>query len=70
MIFPSSILAAAVFAMGFLSTLAFGIDSAAKRTQFFPAADPHVMAALGADVEIAFELSPIQHRVARRTLDP
>ena len=32
--------------------------------------DAHVMAALGAHVDIPFELRPIQHRIAGRTFDP
>src|SRR6185312_17337344 len=34
------------------------------------AADPHVMAALRAHIEIALELRPVEDRIARRTLDP
>ena len=32
--------------------------------------DAHVMAAFGADVEVALDLRPIQHGIARRAFDP
>jgi hypothetical protein len=53
-----------------LGTDLFLADLIEKTSQPFAAADAHVMAALRADIEIAFELGTVQHRVAGRTLDP
>ena len=41
-----------------------------ERAQPLARADAHVVAALGADVEIALELGAVQHRIAGRALDP
>jgi len=38
--------------------------------QPLPAADAHVMAAFGADVEVALDLRAVEHGIARRTLGP
>ncbi len=41
-----------------------------KFRQALAAVDPHVVAALGADVQIAFDLRAVQHGIAGRTLGP
>ena len=41
-----------------------------KLEQPFARAHAHVVAALGTDVNVAFELGPVKHCVARRTLHP
>src|SRR5882757_9630086 len=48
----------------------FRLPRVQKPLQPLAATDSHVVAALRADIQVAFELRPIQDGVARRTFDP
>src|ERR1700722_2533065 len=58
-----------IFGSDALADLADGLR-VEESAQALACADAHVMAALGADVEIALQLGAIEHRIAGRAFDP